>query len=81
MSLLLIRPLRSISTSALYFMWFQWIVPYVPIHGLRTHHSLQPRTISQSQVRNPSKCMQTLTFFRKIGLVMQNHERGIHSDR
>ena len=28
----------SMSTSAFYYLWFQWIVPYVPIHGLRTNH-------------------------------------------
>ena len=45
-------------------------------HGLRTHddpNSLQPKTLFQSQVENPVKCMKILAVYRKKGLVMQNH--------
>ena len=39
------------------------------------------KPLSQSQIENPVKCIKTLTFCRKNGLVMQNYGLGIHSDK
>ena len=44
------------------------------VHGLQTHDEF---STAQTQRETPAKCMKTLAFCRKNGLVMQNHGLGI----
>ena len=82
--------LESYFSSNISFRWplieailVKW---YSANHGLQTHddyisNSLQPKSITQSQIENPVKCMKILAFCKKSGRVIQNHSLGIHSDK
>ena len=67
-----------------YFSTLFFVVPVdsaICAYSRITDTSWLDSKFTTAQVKDPSKCMQTLTFFRKNGFVMQNHEPGIHSDK